>query len=116
MARYLSHVLTEAALAIAGMCGVVRDGSSRTCGGRAGQASVGTCSGGSSSDPARYHERRDRGVSNHQILEADAASCGPGEGCSRSTGGTEPVVLSTPTCRAILGMGLSTTAADIYRA
>ena len=61
----------------------------------------------------------DRGVSVHQILEADAAQLRPGE-----TGllaldwwnGNRSVLVDADLSGLILGMSLSTTAADIYRA
>ena len=124
MGTSICHVvLADTAPAIAGMCGVVRDGViPGLYGFEAGQASVGDLFGWfvEQGVPPVYHARAaERGVSVHDILEEDATRLRPGESGLLALdwwNGNRSVLVDADLSGLVLGLTLATTAADIYRA
>jgi L-ribulokinase len=116
-------VLADSAPSIPGMCGVVRDGVvPGLFGYEAGQAAVGDLFGWfvEQAVPPVYHERaRARGISVHEVLEAEAAELRPGGSGLIALdwwNGNRSVLVDTDLSGLLVGMSLATGPADIYRA
>ena len=124
MGTSICHVvLSETAPAIAGMCGVVRDGIvPGLFGYEAGQASVGDLFGWfvERGVPPEYHERaRARGASVHEILELDAAALRPAESGLLALdwwNGNRSILVDADLSGMLVGMTMTTGPAEIYRA
>ncbi len=124
MGTSICHVvLSETAPAIAGMCGVVRDGViPGLYGYEAGQASVGDLFGWfveHGVPPAYHDEARERGVSVHEVLEAAAADLRPGESGLLALdwwNGNRSILVDADLSGLLIGMTLATQAHEIYRA
>ena len=116
-------VLSATDPAIAGMCGVVRDGVVRGWFGyEAGQASVGDLFGwfAETGVPPAYHERaRAQGLDVHAVLEAEAAELRPGESGVLALdwwNGNRSVLVDADLSGLLIGMTMATGPAEIYRA
>ena len=116
-------VLSATDPAIAGMCGVVRDGVVRGWFGyEAGQASVGDLFGwfAETGVPPAYHDRaRAQGLDVHAVLEADAADLRPGESGVIALdwwNGNRSVLVDADLSGLLVGMTMATGPAEIYRA
>ena len=108
---------------IAGMCGVAENGVvPGYFGFEAGQSAVGDLFGWFVDEavPPRYHhEPRTRGVSVHQVLADKAAARLPGESGLLALdwwNGNRSVLVDADLSGVLVGMTLSTTAPEIYRA
>ncbi len=124
MGTSICHVvLSDEAPAIAGMCGVVRDGViPGFYGYEAGQPAVGDLFGWfvERSVPPSFHEdARRRGVTVHEVLADAAASLRPGESGLLALdwwNGNRSVLVDADLTGVLLGMTLATEAPAIYRA
>ena len=124
MGTSICHVvLAESAPAIDGMCGVVEDGVvPGYFGYEAGQAAVGDIFAWFVDEavPPRYHDvARSRGVSIHEVLADEAAVLRPGESGLLALdwwNGNRSVLVDADLSGVLVGMTLSTSAPEIYRA